>query len=250
MRRPGALQRRTRGFTLIELAIALFIITLVLGSLLVPLTTQVVQRKTSDTQKSLDEINESLTGFAIANGHLPCPAISETNGLEARTLGACTDGRRQGYLPWTTLSVSKLDAWGHIFRYSVTLAYASSSLPFNLATLRDITIRTRDASGGPIDLTNGADIPAVVLSHGSNGYGSVNDQGVAVALPSDWPESNTYTDEKTNGGVLGNQFVSRVPQGAGTPITGPGRGGEFDDIVVSLSPYILFKRMIAAGKLP
>ena len=34
-----------RGFTLIELAVALFIIVLVLGSLLVPLATQVEQRQ-------------------------------------------------------------------------------------------------------------------------------------------------------------------------------------------------------------
>jgi prepilin-type N-terminal cleavage/methylation domain-containing protein len=83
-----SLPRRDRGFTLIEIAIALFIITLILGSLLVPLTTQVAQRKTSDTQKTLEDIKEALVGFAVSNGRLPCPASATSNGVES----FCTNG--------------------------------------------------------------------------------------------------------------------------------------------------------------
>ena len=80
-----AIAATTRGFTLVEIAVALFIVTLVLGSILVPLTSQVEQRQISDTRKTLEEIKEALMGFAVANGYLPCPAISATNGLEDRT---------------------------------------------------------------------------------------------------------------------------------------------------------------------
>ena len=234
-----------RGFTLIELAVALVVVALVLGSIFVPLTTQVQQRKVSDTQKSLDEIKEALTGFAIANGYLPCPAISATNGLEDKTAGVCTGGKRQGFIPWVTLGVSKLDAWGHVFRYSVTLAYASSASPFTFTTARDITIQTRNGTGAIINLTNANSIPAVVLSHGKNGYGAFDDQGIAQALPLDW--ATNYPDENnTNATGTGTTFVSRVPQDAGAT----GTGGEFDDIVAWLSPNILFNRMVAAGKLP
>src|SRR5687768_18621141 len=65
--------RRQSGFTLIEIAIAAFIIALLLGSLLVPLATQVEQRQISDTEKILAEIRDALVGFAVANGYLPCP---------------------------------------------------------------------------------------------------------------------------------------------------------------------------------
>jgi len=226
-----------------ELAIAIFVITLILGSILMPLSTQVLQRKVSDSQKSLDEINEALTGFAIANGYLPCPAISATDGREDRTAGVCTAGKRQGFVPWVTLGVSKRDAWGNIYRYSVTPAYTSSVTPFTLATAPDITIRTRAAAGTLTNLTNANTVTTVALSHGNNGYGAFSDQGAAQALPADWPASNT--DENTNATGT-TSFVSRVHQGAGAG----GTGGEFDDIVAWLPRVTLVNRMVSAGKLP
>ena len=42
-----------QGFSVIELAVAVLILTLLLGSILVPLATQVEQRKVSDTRKAL-----------------------------------------------------------------------------------------------------------------------------------------------------------------------------------------------------
>ena len=233
------------GFTLVELAIAIFVISLLLGSLLLPLTTQVEQRQIAETEKSMEEIREALLGFAAANGYLPCPAISSTNGLEDRTAGACTAGKRQGYLPWETLGVSRLDAWGHIYRYSVTLLFTPTT-SFSSVTSPDITIRTRNAAGALTNLTAAAGsaiVPVVVISHGKNGHGATNAEGTAVALPANWPAGNT--DENSN--VTGTTtFISRLPQAAGAG----GAGGEFDDQVVWLSRWVLLSRMVAAGKLP
>jgi hypothetical protein len=55
-------------------------------------------------------------------------------------------------------------------------------------------------------------------------------------------------DQKNNspgGTTNGLVFVSRDPAAAGN-----GTDEAFDDIVVSLSPNLLFNRMVAAGKLP
>ena len=183
-------------------------------------------------------------GYAVANGNLPCPAISATNGLEDRVAGTglCNAFKRDGFIPWATLGVSKLDAWGNIFRYSVTPAYAYTAPQplFALNTLRILTVQTRIA-GALSPLTNVNDIPAVVLSHGKNGYGSVDDQGHPQA-----PVPVSNVDEISNWTVNTLTFFSRVPQAPGLP----GIGGEFDDIVVWVSPNILFNRMVAAGKLP
>jgi prepilin-type N-terminal cleavage/methylation domain-containing protein len=235
--------RYTAGFTLVELAIAMFIIALLLGSILVPLATQVEQRQISETQKKQDDINEALAGFAVANGYLPCPAISATNGLEDRTAGVCTASKRQGYLPWETLGVSKLDAWGRIYRYSVTLAFASATTPFTLSTSPDITIRTRDSAGALVNLTNANSVPVVVLSQGKNGYGATDNQGTALALPAAWPAN--YPDENTNASGS-TTFVSRTAQAE----SAAGSGGEFDDMVIWQPRYVLLNRMVAAGKLP
>ncbi len=53
-------------------------------------------------------------------------------------------------------------------------------------------------------------------------------------------------DEYTNS-TSSILFFSRTPAPAGT---NPSQGGEFDDLVVWISPNILFNRMVAAGKLP
>jgi hypothetical protein len=221
----------------------MFIIVLLLGSILIPLTTQVNQRKISDTQKSMEDIKEALIGYAVAHGHLPCPAISATNGQEDRTANECTGGKRQGFVPWETLGIPKADAWGNIYRYSVTPAFASSATLFGISTASDITIRTRNAAGSLVTLTNTNIVPAVILSHGANGYGAFSSEGVAQELPANW--LTLFPDENTNStGSTG--FISRSQQGPGSA----GAGGEFDDLVTWVTRYGLLNRMITASKLP
>ena len=245
----------SRGFTLIELAVAMFIIALLLGSILVPLATQVEQRQIADTQKKQEEIKEALIGFALSKGYLPCAAISATNGAEDRvttpgpTFGLCTVGKRVGFLPWETLGVSKADAWGHLYRYSVTPLFADSITPFTLITGSDITVSTRDNAGTLTNLTNSSSVPAIVISHGKNGYGGINEQGIAqelpplAGLPPIWPAN--YPDENANATGT-TTFVSRTPQAPGAS----GAGGEFDDLVIWVPRFVLLNRMVAAGKLP
>jgi len=79
----GHAVRNSNGFTLIEMAITLFIVALLLGGLLVPLGAQVEHRKVTETQKALDEIKEALLGYVIINGYFPCPT-TETDPANAK----------------------------------------------------------------------------------------------------------------------------------------------------------------------
>lgn len=230
--------KRVRGFSLVELAIVLVIVGLMIGGLLTPLSVQMEQSRINDTQRTLDETREALLGFAIRNGYLPCPAISASNGIEHRSGAACV--KRSGYIPWATLGVPKLDAWGRIIRYSVTPAFANSQYLFTLGTPRDITVAGRDPQGRLAPVTGMADIPAVVLSHGKNGFGGASDLGIPVAT-----QAEGNADERVNAGASGTAFVSRVP--ADNPAA---PGGAFDDLVAWVSPNVLFNRMVAAGTLP
>lgn len=226
-----------KGFTLVEIAIVLAIFALLLGGMLVPISAQIDQQKIMETQRSLDLAKEALSGFALAKGYLPCPAVSSTNGTEDRASGVCN--RRSGFLPWTTLGVPRLDSWGHLFRYSVSPAFSSATAPIALDSHPDITIETRDAAGALVKLSNDRSIAAVVLSHGKNGYGATGPTGIAQAPP---PASNV--DEIANA-VNSDDFVARTQ--ATDPATS---GGAFDDIVDWIAPYSLFDRMVAAGRLP
>lgn len=218
------------------------IVALLIGGLVLPLSAQQDIRQNAETKRQLDEIREALIGYAAAKGYFPCPAKSTFDGTElVRTpTGGCP--KRLGLLPWTTLGVKPSDSWNHLFLYSVTPAFSNSASLFTLNSPSDITIQTRDATGNLVNLSNVDSIPLVVLSTGKNGYLSWTLEQ-AIQNPD---SASTNTDEDTNALATANgkNFVSRTPTGldAGT--------GEFDDLVVWISPYILFNRMIAAGKLP
>jgi hypothetical protein len=213
---------------------------LLIGGLVTPLSVQLEQRRVADTQRAMEEAREALSGFAVRNGYLPCPAISAANGLEDRDGARCTNERRIGFLPWATLGLAKLDSWNHLYLYSVTPAFTDSANLFRLNTPRDITVASRDAPGNLVSASAANDIPAVILSHGRNGFGAYSDVGVRVA-----DAGSGNFDEKANMNPAGQTFITRTAtDNAAAP------GGAYDDIVLWLSPNILYNRMLAAHRLP
>lgn len=222
-----------RGFTLTELAVVLAIVALLLGGMLIPLSAQQDIRARSESEKALNEIREALIGFAAANGRLPRPATSATNGMENATPCA-TDAACSGFIPWATLGTAKLDGHGKLIRYSVTPAYANGAIA--LTSVANRTVQTRDAAGAVIDLAT--PVPAIIFSQGKGRWGTT-DSGSALA-----DGSATNADEDTNN-TGPTSYFSRLA----TDIT-TGTGGEFDDIVIWVPTNILFNRMIAAGRLP
>ncbi|MDP1683020.1 MAG: type II secretion system protein [Burkholderiales bacterium] len=252
--------RRAPGFSLIEMAFVLIIVTLLLGGLLVPFATQVEQKRIAETQKAMEEIKEALLGFAVANGRLPCPDLvagaGANDGLEDPLGGPCAAApgitSTEGNLPWATLGVANSDAWGNRFRYRVTNVFARSPPAFTLADSGTLSVCGAAPTIGapntcPANQSIASNVPAVVLSSGKNGFGGVSaNTGVANFAP-------ISDDEKENTTAGNNNyfFVSRIPTAASAPCDGAGQPRcEFDDLVIWLSPNVLFNRMVAAGKLP
>lgn len=241
------LKQRHGGFSLIELSVAIIVITLLVGSLLVPLSTQVDKRRYAETEKHLEQIREALIGFALAKRYLPCPAISASNGVEDRdgATNACTETspgnpKRDGFVPWTTLGVVPYDAWDNLIRYSIDPDFAKSGPNdlFSLSSTGDIQIRDRDESGATVDITN-PEIPAIIISHGKNGFGATSSAGVARAVPGSWAG-----DEKDNDTNTTLFYARKRTEETSTT------GGEFDDAVAWVSLNQLFARMVSAGQLP
>ena len=121
--------RRNRGFTLAEIAIVTLILGLMVVGVLGALTNQVNQGRVNVTQRQLDEIRETLLGFAARTGYLPCPdttgdGIEDTNRANTVAPFVPTCPAVEGFLPWVTLGVPQTDAWGIRFRYRVKDEFA------------------------------------------------------------------------------------------------------------------------------
>ncbi len=56
-----------RGFTLIEMAIVLVIITILIGGLAMPLSAQIQARRIGETNKTLEEAREAIIGYTMSH---------------------------------------------------------------------------------------------------------------------------------------------------------------------------------------
>lgn len=216
----NAVTRSHKGFTLIEMAVVLVIVGLMLGGLLIPLSTQMENDRRKETQAALDAIREALIGYAVINGRLPC---QDTNGDGQPGPGACNTGANQrniGGLPHGLLGVAPVDGWGRPWIYAVNGAYTGT---FHLGTPASITL------GGNGDLQVwdgicgssqqlGARLPAIVVSEGKNRQGGTLE-----------PENRN-----TNGCFVAAGYIQ-------------GTNG-FDDLLTWVPPGVLFSRMVAAGR--
>lgn len=232
------------GFTLIEMAIVLVIVGLLLGGLLMPLSTQLNQQRIATTQRSLEEVREALIGYAANQTppHLPCPdktggggAGTANDGLEDFAVATGQCAAQEGNIPWATLGVSDVDAWGNRIHYQVEAAF-SNRAPAATFTLITPPPTLRVCQTAACTTIIADTLPAVFLSYGKNGFGAINAAGGTNPAP-------TGADELENTN-LNADFVSR------TPTPADAARGEFDDIVNWLSTGLLDSRMVTAGRLP
>lgn len=259
------LRARSRGFSLIELAIGLVIVAVLLSSLLVPLVTQVDQRRTAETQRLLDEARSALIGFVAANRRFPCPATAASSGVESPAGGGnCTNP--VGFLPAVTLGLTPVDQQGfqtdpfgnqtNRIRYAIADVNLAGLDTFTttggMTTATMNTIATNATAGnllivcptastsatscstGPA-LANGSAI-AVIYSVGKNGVLYTGDCATPAAT------CVGVSGDETENVDLDRVFVNRPSSDAA--------GAEFDDMLVWISPSMLFGRLISVGQQP
>ncbi|GBL45310.1 hypothetical protein SFMTTN_1117 [Sulfuriferula multivorans] len=96
--------KRSQGFTLIEIAVVLIIITLLSGGLISFFNIQLTNQRITSTKANEAAIKVALTNFIAQNNRLPCPAIPALApgavgyGREATaTASACTGLTPNGY---------------------------------------------------------------------------------------------------------------------------------------------------------
>lgn len=234
---------KQRGFSLIELALVLVILTLVLGGALVPLNAQIAHKQWRDTEQSLRAVHDSLLGFVVRNGRLPCPASNASNGMESPQNGGVCTNPYDGYVPAVSLGLNQLDAqgyaldaWGNRLRYAVAKSYSSAFTSIDgiknagLSTLQSelqvcaSAAGTTGSSCGSATALSSSGInapPAVIYSMGKMAAASSADE----------------TANQDSNAIFVNHTLT----------TSAASTGAFDDVVTWLSPYVLYGQIVSAG---
>lgn len=234
---------KPKGFTLVEMAIVLVIFGLLLAMFISPLAAQKELRSRAKTQVILNQAKEALMGYALSRGYLPCPDTAAIpDGVEDRNSDTYTCASSEGILPWNELGVEGTDAWNHYLKYRVDSTFSNKN-PANLFTISNanngnIVIYAEDPSTSII--SSGGHLAAAIISFGANGYGATNTNKDASTNKQPAP---TGVDELENTNVDEN-FISHPPTVQGST------NGEFDDMLIWISPKVLINRMIMAERLP
>jgi prepilin-type N-terminal cleavage/methylation domain-containing protein len=240
---------KERGFTLAEIAIVLVIVGIMLAGGLVALKAQTESQRMRDGRAQLAEIKESLLGFTLQNGHLPCPADPAlATFLEDRSLATGLCNRSEGAIPGATLGLSRsIDPFSKPFTYRVEVDFADSGPLANQTlgtscTAGDAapvgmsfmlcsrgTLRVKATAAAATDLVSSA--VAVIVMHYRHG-------------PPNGVAGSADEQENTSNNSI---FVSKL-RVEDDPATPPDE--EYDDVTDWISPSILVGKMLAAGKLP
>ena len=269
--------RLNHGFSLIEIAIVLVIISVLVSIVAVPLSTQVEQRRREETSKQLEVAKEAVIGFALANGRLPCPALNTaacTTGRECfcseqtGTSGSCTVtvtkpspyiGRcaafgssttslSAGFLPAATLGITPTDGNGYAldgFNSSVNLIYYAVAR--NTVGTVDFVL-TRDDGIKTATMSSVAAAPSLLTVCPTSAPSCSSANAIAPTAPfilfslganAATAYASLSAAEQAN---LDNDMNHRFVSG--------NKASDFDDILTWGSLNTIFARMVQAGKLP
>ncbi|HYC44776.1 MAG TPA: hypothetical protein VED01_04750 [Burkholderiales bacterium] len=244
------------GFTLMEHAVSLTVIALLLGSVLVPLQTQIENRKTDETRRALELAQEMLLAFAAANGYFPCPANATSAGREPpgtdHLAGTCPVWH--GFLPAALLGFRPSDASGYALDAWETapnrIRYAVA--PYAVGGVQQALTRINGLRS--VSLSSLASSPLFHVCQSGSGT-TAQDCGTAVTLASNaavvvWSVGANATAGGTsvhesqnpnpNGGSADRVFVSRGPSNAA--------GHEFDDLVSWIPATTLVAKLVSTGQ--
>lgn len=264
-----------RGFTLLEVAVVLFIITLVMSGIVSFVNASLANRQIEVTRTKQEAIKIALIGFLARNYRLPCPALATlpesaaNEGVEAPSGGSCmgiiASGSAlnqvvTGTVPWVSLGLTReasLDAYANRYTYQVALGATG----LTSSTVSGMTGRITIHSAGPgvlsatptgnqiNDCAGGATVNpcagvAVIVSHGKDGYGAYTRSGARIPFDSmvtgnDAKENALDLSDLTN--PPDSKFV--VKDYSGT------NANPFDDIVMVLTANDLLSPLVIGGTL-
>jgi len=255
----GKSQPSQAGFTLIEIAIVLLVVTILLGYTVAMFSVQQELKQYRSAESEMDSVIKHLIAFAQVNGRLPCPDTSAgagtIDGLEDILLPSDCEAFF-GFLPARTLGINGkynsvgtlVDPWGSGYGYAVSEFDAGGDGIIELVSANGVrnagiaavvpdlficddsnvlgnNLDCTSVSGNEVIGTNGA-VAAVVISLGKDS---------AIPATSNIQAENL---DNFNDGTLDKVYIFSP------------RRDDYDDIVKWLPTNQLFSKMIEAGQLP
>jgi prepilin-type N-terminal cleavage/methylation domain-containing protein len=238
------------GFSLLEMAVVLMILGTLMGGVLLAIGQTMESNRRTNALAQLRNIESALYGYAQTVSELPCPDING-DGVEDRAGFLCAS--RRGFVPYSTLGLNGsvngdgllIDPWQNPYRYFVEngddfTVRANLNALFNgpavtLDQMIEVQCSATASTVCAAGQTIATSVPALVLSMGANW----NDCGsIAAAI-----------EEISNGCDGTPVFTYPMPIGD-TFFIADYSQEFFDDQMTWISAYVLFSRMVSAGKLP
>ncbi|MBL0142721.1 MAG: type II secretion system protein [Betaproteobacteria bacterium] len=273
---------RATGFTLIEIAVVIVVLSFLLAMFAGIATSMLGQQRREVTRQRLAGVETAIALFVSQHRRLPCPAIGTAPGTDANAgkenpdppTGVCAASQATGVVPWQALGLAEqdvTDGWGNRLTYRVSSDFvgagsmnftrcdpagaadrngavditngycvnpsppSSTFTPSEWTDPKNVTagrgLDVKNLAGGTTmnsALTPSTGAAYVVISHGENGEGAYNNQGVLQAGAG----TASGTEEAKNAAnlALAPYYVDDFP-------SYPASAGHFDDFV--LRPSIL-----------
>lgn len=246
-----------RGFTLIEMAVVVIIVTMLISLGLGVLNAQLASAAQAETKKRQALIKDALIAYLGAHKRLPCPDIpnrthdtadtSQVSGAEDRA-GAVDTGTCSGQIgvvPYATLGLSRelaLDGWGNFMSYSVATGGTpcpgtgidwSLSACFGAAKSAPYAV-FEGTVAAPVAVA--ANVLAVIVSHGPNGFAAWASQGTRNVLPSQCEEAHNAIATVAGCTLTANRFYR-------------GERSEVDDVLAHVTRDEAINTLAAQGTL-
>ncbi|SFN97319.1 prepilin-type N-terminal cleavage/methylation domain-containing protein [Formivibrio citricus] len=269
---PAPMQNR--GFTLVEMAVVLFVIGLLMSGLLGGLSLQQESRRLAETRDALEQAREALLGYALTHNRLPCPAdgsLAQTHPAAGRELAARTAQGRcqtlQGVLPWADLGLRQTDGWGRRFTYRVSAAFTECQGPA-VAPPGDPPVLPTGCQTAITACGVSGTRPCFTLATTPDLRVYRSAPAACPTPPATPPTGNVANNVPAIIVSHGRQFHGSFGPEGGAPA--PGASGDaaensddnrcfvsrsdgangYDDETFWLSPAILFSRLVGASRLP
>ena len=264
------------GFTLIELAVVMLILAFLLTSAFMSITALRKTANINEANQKMAEIEQALYGFAVANGRLPCPTIPGLGGVSNPADPTIAAAGQQhcanspniagyiGFVPSTTLGIQGqvncdgllLDPWNRPYRYSISNVDAGNGRG-DFVTTDDLTNANEGMANVTADLQVCRNLATTCLA-GTAAANIIANNAVAVIFSMGEPRANSLRENENAGEAgavipslcgAGNYPVSNDRFYYSAPIV-ERAGSEFDDLLIWISPNILFNKLLDANRLP